>query len=562
MIPLLMRLLELALLTGAYALIDLGMRQDALAWLGRLTGDARRAPWVFALPWLALSTGWRWSAIPAGDVLRVLSTVLLVGLAWKASTKDIDIVVGRTEAPARLAVLGAAAGAAWSPALVFVAGYFLSRPFGLWQHHATLPMRVLQAVMGFLGLAGLSALAVAQGLPSFMSAATLVFFVVTLQVSHYLITALAKALLGPRWTSWVTDNRLHHLAASAYSWGWARFLPWSTWRRVIGALRVVERPIQGAAFAVELLAPLALLDPDLAIGFCLGWSAFHLGVFLCSGLLFWDWMLTNLAVAASIASMPAAVTDIAFGPWPVLVSVVFMVVFPLRHKLWRPMPLGWFDTPFTQRIHWRVEGASGEIYGLYNDFMCPHERLYGKVHGCFLAPVPVVTYHLGEVWKPELRDALRAAGPDLNRLADVRRDFGIEPRSESMTARHEAYLRNFFRALKQGRRKHVLPRGLRWLKAPGGQVFYWGDRPAFADQEEAVRVTLHYREEYFDGEVLRRLMDEQVLAIDLREPCPEPVRELTPKEMDDFLLPLAEGRLIDLPGFGRGYVEADDGKAA
>lgn len=550
----LMRLLELVLLTGAYGVVDWVVRQDAVA---RGFGE-RRAPWVFALPWLVAAPFWRWSHIPEGASLRVLASALLIGLAWKASTKDIDIVAGRAEVPARLAVVIAAIGSTFSPALMFVAGYLLNRPFGLWQHHATLPMRVVQAVLAFLALAGLSDVVQAP----LTSAATLVFFVVTIQVSHYLITALAKALLGPKWTSWVTDNRLHHLAASAYSWGWARFLPWTTWRRVIGVLEVLERPMQLAAFTIELAAPVALLDPRLAVAFCVGWSAFHLGVFLCSGLLFWDWMMANLAVAVAINMMPPSVTDVAFGPVPTLVGVVFMVIFPLRHKLWKPMPLGWYDTPFTQRVHWYVEGVSGERYGLYNDFMCPHERLYGKVNGCFLAPVPVVTYHLGEVWKPDLRDAIRAAGPDLDKLAEVRRDFGIEPHDERMAAHHAAYLRNFFDALKRGRRKHVLPRGLRWLKAPGGQVFYWGELPAYTGQEEAVKVTLRYREEYFDGEELRRLMDEEVLCLDLCEPCPEPVAELTPKQMDDYLLPLAEGRLIDLPDFGRGYVQADDGKAA
>jgi hypothetical protein len=207
------------------------------------------------------------------------------------------------------------------------------------------------------------------------------------------------------------------MASSAYSWGRPRFLPWPAWRKAIHALARIEVPLQAAAFILELLSPLAFLNPGSAIGFCLAWAGFHPGVFAVSGLLFWDWILTDLALA----------------------------VFPLRHKLWKPMPLGWYDSPFTQRIHWRVRGLSGKLYGLYNDFMCPHERLYGKVNGCFLAPCPVITYHLGEVWKPELRDAIRAAN-------------------------HAAYLRRFFSALNRGARKHVLPRPLRWLKAPGDQV--------------------------------------------------------------------------------------------
>src|SRR5690606_16664505 len=226
-----------------------------------------------------------------------------------------------------------------------------------------------------------------------------------------------------------------------------------------------------------------------------------------------------------------------------------------------PLPLGWFDTPFTQRIHWRVRGESGAWYGLYNDFMDPHERLYGKVHGCFAVPVAVFTYHLGEVWKPELRDAIRAAGPCPARLDEVRRRFGILPRNERMLERHVAYLRRFFAELARGAKKHVLPRWLRWLKAPGDQIYYWGELPAYRGQERAVEVKLLYREEYFEGSELRRLRDEEVCSIELASSeVPEPVRELTPKELDDYLLALARGRLIDLPRFGGGYVEGDDGR--
>jgi hypothetical protein len=296
------------------------------------------------------------------------------------------------------------------------------------------------------------------------------------------------------------------------------------------------------------------------MGFCFAWAAFHIGVFALSGLLFWDWILADLALAVFVSLLPPASMGWAFGPGPVFAGLAFMAAFPLRHKLWKPMPLGWYDTPFTQRVHWRVRGVSGKIYGLYNDFMCPHERLYGKVNGCFLAPVPVVTYHLGEVWKPDLRAALAAAGPDLDRLEAVKARFGIRPVCAERSARHLAYLKRFFFELNRGARKRILPRALAWLKAPGDQIFYWGELPAYRRQEPVAEVTLHYREEYFDGAELRRMHEEQVAGVRIGSLAEPAQREATPKEIDDFLLGHAAGRLIDLPGFGGGYVRGDDGK--
>ncbi|MEM9692472.1 MAG: hypothetical protein AAGA56_08010 [Myxococcota bacterium] len=553
--------LEVGSLLAGYAAVDSAVRRRLVETGASAVGvGASQVRAGIVMATLGLSPFWTWSMVPDGAAVRWLAVALASILVWRAATRDIDIVVKDDHPWARRVLIAATVAIPWSPAMVVGVVYLLSSPFRIWQHHATLPMRALQALVAYLGLSALpwASVAVVPGL--FADASGLVFFILVIQVSHYLITALAKGLLGPHWYSWVFDNKIHHLAASAYSWGWARFIPWPHWKRIIDAVKRIERPLQGAAFAIELLAPLALLDRRLAIAFCIGWAGFHLGVFALSGLLFWEWVLTDLLMAAVVWHLAP---DTVFGPGPTVLGTLVMVAFPLRHKLWKPMPLGWWDTPLTQRIRWEVEGESGTRYGLYNDFMCPHERLYGKVHGCFLSPRPVMTYHLGEVWKHDLRDAIRDAGPDLTRLQGVRDRFGIDPRHEGMALRHEAYLRAFFAALDRGARKHVLPSGLRFIKAPGGQLFGWGELPAFTGQERARRVRIFMREEFFDGERLVRLTDELVADYDLR-PSPDsasssPPQELTPKQIDDYLLGLAQGRLIDLPGFGEGYANADDG---
>jgi hypothetical protein len=488
----------------------------------------------------------------------VLTGTLVAFLGWKAATKDIDVVVGERHSVARLLILVSAVGVWWSPAFAFSAAFLFTTPFALWEHHATMPMRMLLATVAFLALS--TALAPVPELMA--SAAVLVWFVVTIQISHYVITAIAKAWLGPRWSSWHRENHLHHIAASAYSWGWMRFLPWSTWRRVIHGVRRFEKPMQASVFAIEALAPLALLHPYAAVGMSVTWSCFHLGVFALSGLLFWDWILANLAVAGAILMLPQEVTALAFGPLQTVVGLLFLVAFPLRHKLWRPMPLGWWDTPFTQRVHWVAHGESGNAYGLYANFWSPHERLFGKVNACYLTPTPVMTYHLGEVWKHELRDALRAAGPDLFKLDAVRATYGIEPRSALLAENHVQYIRRLFHELNHGANKHALPRALRFLKAPGGQCFYWGDLPPYRGEEPITAVTLHYREEYYDGTTLARLRDEEILSIPIDATCADAprVRAPTPKMIDDLLLEHAQGKLIDLPTFGEAhYTQADDG---
>ena len=555
------RLTELALLTVGYWLIDLFVRQNGF-WRMLERTRLNRLPhseYLSLIPTFTLVWFWSWDDVPQYLTIRTLATGLLCLCAWKAVTRDVDPVVGETHAFQRIELAASCFCLFFSPVFLFAGLLTLTRPFRLWEHHATYPMRILQTLAAWVILATV----VPTVAPNhFGDISTLCFFLTTMTVSHYIITAFAKMWLGPKWYSWVTDNYMHHLAANAWSWGWARFIPWNRWRIFINAVKRVEKPLQFCALALELGVPVVFLHPNLMIGFCISAALFHLGVFAVSGLLFWEWIATNLLLAWTVALLPATVTETAYGPGSLIAGVLFLIAFPLRHKLWKPMPLGWWDTPLTQRMHWIAEGESGTLYGIYNNFMCPHERLYGKVHACFMTPVAAFTYHLGEVWKHDLRDAIRHAGPNVDALNLVREKYGIRPESAQLRQNHLDYLQTFFARLNAGVAKQVLPGKFRWLKAPGDQVFYWGERPAYDQQEPVVRVHLIYREEYFDGEQLHRLHNETVEVVEIKSEFADArcTSEPTPKQIDDLLLKHGEGRIIDLPKLGGGFKHGDDGQ--
>lgn len=551
--------IALGLILVGYAAMDSVVRRGG--WeklLGFLPHRGLRVPATLLVGLAA--PFWSWPTTAGTFPLRVLSVSLAGLLAWNASTRDIDPVDPSPPFLDKALLLPAALLVWTSPAFLIVVVLLLGVHLKFWLHHATLPLRVLQLLASGLVVSvvlgvGKDVNPVLVGVEAQVESA-LFMLVVVVQISHYFITALAKSLIGKNWLSWVRDNRLHFLAASAYSWGWGRFVPWNEWLAFVRVLRRFEKPLQASVFILEWAAPLALLDVRIALVLCVAFAAFHIGVCAVSGLLFWDWILTDLFIFIGLWILPESVASQAFGIAPFLLGIVILFAFPLRHHLWKPMPLGWFDTPLTARIHWTVEGQSGRVYGLYNDFMCPHERLYGRVNGCFFVPHPVVTYHLGEVWKLEVRDGIVAAGPDSERLALVREQFGILPRSEALRQRHLNYLGAFFAALNRGARKSLLPRFASFLKAPGDQLFYWGDLPRYERQEPIVAVRLRFVEEYFDGEQLVRLSDTEVAHLVVPEFVASVDPELTPKELDDYLLGLARGRLIDLSGFEERYTGA------
>ena len=514
-------------------------------------GSPRPLIWTSVGLALVLGYFWHWQTIPGGEPVRLISVVIALVVGWKATTEDFDLGVERAYRTERWITPLLAALVWWSPSLLFAVLALLSFPLNAWRHHSALPLRVLAIVLAYAIVSSL--------LPPLLERTStwhavdhgvLVFVLVTVQVSHYFATAVAKIRLGPRWYSWVFHNQLHHLVASSYSWGWARFVPWPRFLKVVKLVKAFEKPMQVLTFAFELLSPLALVYPSAALALCVSASLFHIGVVVASGIFFWEWIFANAGIAYLLLNLHGSAL-VGFGWHALVVGLGLMVLFPARGKLWIPVPLGWWDTPFTQRVYWKVIGASGKAYRLYNDFMCPHERQYGRVHGLFIVPDKIVTYHLGEVWRTGLRDALHGAGADTVALAKVKEEWGVCLHEPWMVEQHKAFLKRFFGRLNGGANKSVLPAALSWLKPLGGQFYYWGNLPAFKAQEQAVTVEAWYREEYFDGEEIKTLEDRQLFDVPI-ETLPvsaSAAAEVSESEVERMLGTRVNGKLLDLPSW-------------
>ena len=68
----------------------------------------------------------------------------------------------------------------------------------------------------------------------------------------------------------------------------------------------------------------------------------------------------------------------------------------------------------------------------------------------------------------------------MSRLGPVKEEFGSSCYEARLEAVHDRYMTSFFRHFNAGHRKRLFPV---WLKAPGGQMFYWGELPPFSGQE-------------------------------------------------------------------------------
>jgi hypothetical protein len=429
--------------------------------------------------------------------------LVVIVLTWRMTTADFDVVAPlRPQAIDRALCLAyAAVGLLWPPALLMWLAVGCARLRG-WQHHAKMPTRIVKMYIAWFLANGL-----VRGFSIHIQAAerdgAFFFLACCVSLSHYLKPAWSKARLGRGLFDWMLHNRTHHLAASAYAWGWARFLPEQPVARFLVRLAPFDRAMNAGTMFVEGVCPLiAFLGRWELVAALAATALFNLVIAVASGILFWENITANAILAAAIAAAPqSAIVDVA-GPHaiPAAVAVLALAVLDL---LWQPDHLGWWDTPFTARVHWTLTTQHGTRYGLYNDFMSPYEREYGRTHGTFLCTQPLVHGHLGIVWDRQLRDRIAASAGQPEVIDAIKQDHGTLHWDHAETASHHAYLTAMFTALNQGVRKSPLPRCLRWAKAPGGQLFYWGDLPRYRGGHEVAAVSVWYQERFFHDDTRR-----------------------------------------------------------
>ncbi|AXK35607.1 hypothetical protein DVA86_26180 [Streptomyces armeniacus] len=462
---------------------------------------------------------------PSAGPARWLLLAVLALLTWKFSTTDYDLTrpLALQRRARRLLVLLAFGGAVWPPLLLCWLALACGRLHG-WQHHAMMPLRLLKAYVAWY----VAALLLTGAVSPSAAQDGLLLTLCCVALSHYLKAAWSKARLGPHWWSWSWHNRTHCLIASAYSWGWARFLPPRTATTALRTVQPLNRPLNVAAMAVELSPLLAFSHRWALIASLAATAMFNTVVALTSGILFWENICANVGLALTVATWPRDMSG-----WPSTLFALALLLLAVADRIWQPWHLGWWDTPFTARIHWEVRTAGGRRLGLYNSFMCPYEREFGRVLGYFLSEEPILHGHLGTVFDHELRDRILDADADPEALARLKQLHGHVHADPAQAGRHLDFLRTTFSRLNSGAPKGPLTGRLRRLKAPGGQLFSWGDLPPYRGDEPVDRIAIRYEERYYRSRTREFvvLTDQPLLELDITPTATEPTRSTRAKDL-------------------------------
>lgn len=361
---------------GVRQLADLSPSELAQPWLLREALFTKLPLLVVAVVASAIAARFgraslflRWGELERGSALRTFSMILVALLTWRFLAADYDYAFGQWWALDRLGLL------------LFAALSWL-RPIGLAPFilQARLLQGPLRTAFGFASGATLDDLPLTALMCVLATVGTVV--VLGRPKTHVFVNLLAAGVAiqffnsGLRKVSdrWLFDNDLSNFPLNGFHQGWlgagdgaladaiSQFFSTFRWPLLIGTL-VLE------VGAIVLIGRRRFLMLGLV-----GWTTFHLAVFLGYGFSFLEWAVVELGFLILLArSAGQTWSKPSFRLLPVAITAVFVLVGGV---IFKPPTLAWFDGPITYAYEFDALDVDGnERLLVANDF-APHESAF------------------------------------------------------------------------------------------------------------------------------------------------------------------------------------------
>jgi hypothetical protein len=496
--PVLQAVLVLGLFTGVRSLVKLSwpaMEESAYgeAWLlGQLL--SRPGPMIATVAWVFVAAlGWQrwgWRRLEVRPASRVIVTAAALALAWAFSAFTHNYRYGQLHLFDRLFLIAMAVGVWFHPAFAFgvaIASKVLIdqfwHPLPRW---STTDYRMVEEVI-WLFMACLLARLITRR----FRFSLFVFLTLCLVGANYLAPGIEKLRFD-----WLASNDLTNIFRANRLNGWLACLTPGQADRLLAVLAVLNTPMLIFTLIVELGALLMLLRRWLAVALLGSLIALHLGIFVASGILFWKWIIIDLALISSLLIMRRRDRSEVFNRRLFLISLLIIGLGPHWFNVnW----LGWRDSSAVN--HFRIEavGQSGRIYEIPRCDLQPYDKPAAQGRFFFLSDEPTVVWTGGAVFNDQaVRQIAQAETPE--QMRQVEHEFGRVYRNPEGRDGLVVLLTQFGRYANAN--GHLPDSPPQWLRPP--HHIWTGpatDRPRFTAQEPivAIRVRLVSRWRY-DGE--------------------------------------------------------------
>lgn len=443
-----------------------------------------------------------WSRLEDGNAVRLLVFSVAAALAWSPITYDLNLYYNVAHYPDRLLLLALTLLILVHPAfllqylwvmmLVWAQAKYPIDSFSSAWFERMLPIELLVAFSAFC-----YARTVRR-----CQLASFTFLVLCLTGASYFRSGYLKVSLPPHLSDWVLLNQISNLFVSSWLNGWLAFLSEGTVLAIANTLSFVDVPVQAMTLAIELGGLMLLLGRRFAMTWLGLFLVMHVGIVISSGIFFWKWMATDLALMVFLWRHPQVQTDRLFH-WG-----LFLVSIPLVVGLAANQPGAyWFDSRINN--HFTIEAISdeGDVYVLDRDYFAPYDLHFSQSFHQALVRRKLVAGTYGTVHSFRVFQVVRSATRD--QYEGIRSRFGRVWFRPRYALQFDRFMKRFFANLNR--------RGDRWIliNAFGAprHIQQHSHRGGF-DGEKSVRsIRVRLTETFYDGDRVHVIRNEVVREI-------------------------------------------------
>ena len=216
---------------------------------------------------------------------------------------------------------------------------------------------------------------------------------------NYLYAAIAKIILN-----WPLRNELQNLFISSYINGWLGYLDRE---HVLGIAQVMKKfnfILLLTTFIIELAALVLLRSRVTCIVVLVFFSLLHTGIFLSSGILFWKWIVLDLAAVFLVMGLSSEERKYVFNRKTLILSILFMLI---SIPFFKPTRLGWYDTRLSNIYIFEATGESGKKYLLHTNFFSPYDFPFTQNRFYFLSRENILVRTYGSTENYEILEGIK-----------------------------------------------------------------------------------------------------------------------------------------------------------
>ena len=213
-------------------------------------------------------------------------------------------------------------------------------------------------------------------------------FVMALLSLWYINAGIGKLEIG-----WERQNSLYNLFAAATDAGWLE--DWSRTTKLYLAefLTGLRAPLLYGTIVLEIALPLLLFTTRrLAIVTAVSLMAFHLFVYLFSGILFWQWSVLELTFLGYLFLRPDGAREL-FGWRNRLAYLGLLVTIPFFFHIGK---LSWFDCGYVNLYTFYLLDEAGEAHELNATYFSPYDTGFAKNRFYFTTPYRTISNTYGQ----------------------------------------------------------------------------------------------------------------------------------------------------------------------